>query len=705
VRVPGWALGLLVAGTAGEVRAAGADGDTLVVARVAVVSEGGGGPVGLEADAVGAPGVTLRPRVIAAGRETIVEADALLGRRVTFHLRAPGHLPASLVATAAREGAGIPRLVLRLDPHELPAIEAAVRWSGEPGRRTRSVSRTRFADAPIAWRDLGEWLAALPGVSVRSSPGGGQVVSVRGSRPEGVLVLLDGIPINDPMTGRADLSTIGVASLESATLVRGSGSAGHGSGALAGVLLLSSRRADRPSASGAVRLESFGGIAAETFASSVGGAGRAAVSLAAGRAENDFPYEDRTAPGSPVVARRNADGSYLSAALSAARSDLQLDLRYDGVERGTPGPTGSSLYDDARWRESRTTASLGRRDAASAVSFRVGRRITRWSPGGGGAASDTEGLDFAAAGELGVPAAAGLLLAARLRGESLSGDALDRNARRLTAGVSAAALLEAGIVTLEPALAVDAGGGGAAASPELGVRVPLSPMFALRGRAGRAFRLPTFADLYFASSHRVQANPELRPERVRLDAELGLDGAWERESARLEAGIAAWQRVTEEPIVWLASSVAVWSPRNLDRLVSTGLEFRIELTADAEEETGWRGWGSMTLDRSRLGFGANRNPVPYRPATAAALGLERRGRGWVARTELRWNGARTTSVAATRELPGFVLLDLALAGRSPVGGLPLEAELRVENVLDRSYELVELYPEPGRRISLTVRAR
>lgn len=701
------ALLLLLAPGAGPALASGVGpgSDTLAVVRITVVSEAGGPPAGLEADAAGA---AERPRVRTGpdGRETVVEATAPAGRRVTLRLRAPGHLTDSVAVTAGEQGERPPRLVLRVDPVELPRIEAAVRWGPGSGTESRSVSHVRFAEAPVAWRDVGEWLASLPGLSLRSGgPGGGQAVSVRGSRPEGVLVLLDGVPLNDPMTGRADLSTVPVASLESATLVRGAGSARHGSGALAGVLMLSSRRPEHPNASGAVRVSSHGGMAFEASGSSGGRAGRAAVSLAAGRAENDFPFEDRTSPGHPVVTRRNADGSWLSAAVSAAGRELQLDLRYDGVERGTPGPMGSALFDDARWREDRATGALSWRAGSAAAALRLARRSTRWSPGGTGAPSGTDGLDVAASAELRVPSASGLLLASRLRAERLSGDEVAGDPGRVTGGLSASALLRPGIVRLEPALAVDAGGGEAALSPELGVRVPIAAGLALRGRVGQAFRLPTFGDLYFASSYRVQASPDLRPERVRLDAEVGIDAAWTGRAGRLEAGAAGWYRETEDPIVWLASSVAVWSPRNLDRLVSAGVEVRLDLAAGAEQAAGWRGWGSLTLDRSRLGFGANRNPVPYMPGTAVALGLELRSPAWATRTELRWMGPRTTSVAATRELPGFVIADFALARRIHTGGLPLELEARVENLFDRRYELVELYPEPGRRYSLTVRAR
>lgn len=707
----GWAVasGLLaVAGAgpwAGRQATPETPADTVSVARVAVVSAAGGAPEGVEAEARGAP---ENPRIRRDPRSgtAIVEVPAPAGTRVTIVVRAPGHVQDSLSVLAGPPSAGgLARLVLSVDPVELPGIEAAVRWAGEGDGGSRSVSRVRFSEAPVPWASVGEWLASLPGLALRGAQaGGGQAVSVRGSRPEAVLVLLDGIPINDPLTGRADLSTVPVATLESATLVRGAGSARYGSGALAGVLLLSSRRPAGSGATGAVRVGSFGEIEGETTFSAAGRAGRAALSVAIGKAENDFPYSDRTEAGGPPAVRRNADGSRLGTALSAGRGRVRLDLRYDGLERGTPGPMGTTLYDEARWRERRLAAALGWSSGPGSATLRVGRRTTLWTPGPDGPESATRGLELAGGGELRVRAASDLLLSARLRAESLAGDAFASAATRAVGGVAAAVPVRAGRVALEPALAVDAGDGRVVPSPELGARLPLGRGLALRARAGQAFRLPTFGDLAFAPSVGIRPNPELRPERVLLDAEIGLDGGWTLAAGRVEAGVSGWHRVTDDPIVWLASSVAVWSPRNLDRLVSSGLEVRVEASSGGGE-AGWRARAAATLDRSRLGFGANRNPVPYRPATTASLGLERAGASWAGRAELRWTGSRTTSVAATRTLAGFVLVDLAVAKRLRATGPPLELELRVENLFDRSYELVELYPEPGRRLSLTVRSR
>jgi len=593
-----------------------------------------------------------------------------------------------------------------IDPVVLPVLEAKVRWRSEVTGGTRSVFEAKFDETPITWRDVGEWLSTGPGVSMRGSAvSGGEAISVRGSRPEGVLVLLDGHPLNDPATGRADLSTVPVGSLRSATLVKGASSARFGSGALSGVLLLESRQAKKSGSSGAIGISSYGGFAGEVHSQLRGSAGTASLSVTWDEARNDFEYENRLLPGSPVETRYNTDASHLSVATAASTGRWRLGLRYDGSERGSPGPIGNRLFDDARWADRRAIGTVGWQGATGGIAGRVGWSESGWDPGTGGAGSGRNSLMFGLGGDARTGGGLDLELAGRLSVESLRGDDMPGGARRVLAGGSAGRALRAGPLEVRPALSVDGTGERWAFSPEVGVQAPIGASLAVRARAGQAFRLPTMADLYLSPSLQVRPNPDLEPERVRIDAELGVTGIWKLGSYELEAELAGWYRQTEDPIVWLASAAARWSPQNLDHLSSAGLESGVSLSTDPSSTSGWKVAASGTLDRSRLGFDTNRNPMPYRPESVAAIGVH----GWSApvsgRILLRWTGPRTTTVAGTRSLPGFTTVDLAAAWSLPLRTVPLQLEGRVENLLDRYYELVELYPEPGRRFSLILRYR
>jgi iron complex outermembrane receptor protein len=366
---------------------------------------------------------------------------------------------------------------------------------------------------------------------------------------------------------------------------------------------------------------------------------------------------------------------------------------------------GSAVFDRARWSNRRTSITAGLQGRSVGLSVRAGRLGTRWDSGIESAGAEREALDGAIVVTGNTGGALDLSLGGRLSHEALNGDDLPATVHRVVGGASVARSFATGRFRFDPALSLDATAEQWALSPEFGLSMAAGANLTIRARAGQAFRLPTLGDLYFAPAIRVRSNPDLVPERVLLDSELGLRGDWNRGRFGVEADIGAWHRVTEDPIVWLASAAAVWSPRNLERLVSTGIEASFRATTTASGSAGWRFSAAATLDRSRLGFGDNQNPMPYRPDATGSLGLERWSRGLTARTLLRWTGSRTTSVAGTRALPGFLLLDIALAHALPIGTLPLEVEGRIANLLDRRYELVELYPEPGRLFSLTLRLR
>ncbi len=113
-------------------------------------------------------------------------------------------------------------------------------------------------------------LRSIPGVHVSRNGGTGKSVSVylRGAKSEHVLVLIDGVDLNDPVSaGRAaDLSSIGVGNVERIEVLRGAQSALYGSDAIGGVINIITKKGEGP-ATVTVKAEvgSF-----ETYSESIG---------------------------------------------------------------------------------------------------------------------------------------------------------------------------------------------------------------------------------------------------------------------------------------------------------------------------------------------------------------------------------------------------------------------------------------------------
>jgi len=118
----------------------------------------------------------------------------------------------------------------------------------EPVYATTLVDRESLAQSGEARLD--DVLRSVPGFglfrrqSSRASHPTTQGVTLRGLGPSGAgrtLVLLDGVPQNDPFGGWVDWSRLPSASLESVLITRGGGAGPWGNAALAGVIRLRSR--------------------------------------------------------------------------------------------------------------------------------------------------------------------------------------------------------------------------------------------------------------------------------------------------------------------------------------------------------------------------------------------------------------------------------------------------------------------------------
>jgi vitamin B12 transporter len=117
---------------------------------------------------------------------------------------------------------------------------------GEVGTTTTVVSgkQAQFQQT----HELPDLLRPVPGtlVTQTGSPGTVADVSIRGSTPAQTLIMLDGVPINDPTTGEFDISGIPTDGIDRVEIVRGAGGALYGSEAIGGVVNLFTQEGSGP---------------------------------------------------------------------------------------------------------------------------------------------------------------------------------------------------------------------------------------------------------------------------------------------------------------------------------------------------------------------------------------------------------------------------------------------------------------------------
>ena len=115
-----------------------------------------------------------------------------------------------------------------------------------------------------AGKDLTQLLTEQTGVVVNgaySNPGKDKSLFLRGATDKYTLILLDGVPLNEPagVGGSFDLRLLSLANIERIEILKGSQSTLYGSNAVAGVINIISKKpdTDKPQFRGVARYGSF----------------------------------------------------------------------------------------------------------------------------------------------------------------------------------------------------------------------------------------------------------------------------------------------------------------------------------------------------------------------------------------------------------------------------------------------------------------
>lgn len=417
--------------------------------------------------------------------------------------------------------------------------------------------------------------------SSRASHPTTQGVTLRGLGPSGAgrtLVLLDGVPQNDPFGGWIEWSRLSPDALDSVALTRGGGAGAWGNAAMAGVVRLQ-RRGD---AGGTVRLhaDSFGGVEGtaayrtgsdvQLFAAAQGHGGGGPYLIAGPqrgpmdrRATNTGGWSEVggsfSVGSTDVTLTAGYSEDELINGVDIARSRTRVGEAAVGLVRNTPGGTAWEAHAYVRRQGFTAVFAAVAADRTVATPSLDQYRVPATGTGGNIL------VRIPVLARVSLEAGADVRHAAGSTHEDFTfvngafTRRRDAGGRQTVAGVFAEASWQA-----TPALMVSGSGrldhwrqsggyrretdtrdgavvrdgrfpaaDGAVASFRLGAAADLSSRWALRGAAYSGFRVPTLNELYrpFRVGNDItEANPALTPERLR-GVEAGLswqspDASW-----------------------------------------------------------------------------------------------------------------------------------------------------------------------------------
>ncbi len=587
-------------------------------------------------------------------------------------------------------------------------------------------------------RTVGELLKHIPGVTLIDEAGGGgrKRLSIRGSHSNQVLVVMDGVGLNDPLTGDTDLHQIPLSGIQEIKVHKGGISSLYGNGALGGVVEIISQNNPLDKVSLSARNGQYHALGIKSSMAGHAGSFSWFFTYDQNKETGDYAYTYSRPDGTRVNdTRQNAgfDSQNVFAKLMVdlGHHEFQIQTQLYRCTRGLPGLVFSwtpyaeaqsdrhlflirHAYQKESWHHQLSLSSY-----ENAVEFQNyppedAPLRYRTVP-----SYHTCYRIFSVRGALDSRYSHGNDQQVFLRAGLQKDDFNDKNVLTNTRGpvhqtknLTAFAALKAewqlpkpgflSQITLSPAIRFDhfalhqhsVTRKEQQYSPRIGLAISRheNSLLALHANWGRSFRIPTFADLFY-QDFRVRGNAGLLPEKS-INTDIGLKTGlpllgW------LEFNATFFHHRIDDLIVWEMGSFATWQPNNTDALLQGW-----DLSGS------WQTWKKQlhimfshtlldALDKSDRRTTRNKRLV-YRPEHSTKIGLELELAPFNFSYHRHSVGPRFVTPSNTAQQPGYTVDDISFSVRHTVKELKGTIKLSVFNLFDRSYAIIEHAPLPGR---------
>lgn len=594
------------------------------------------------------------------------------------------------------------------------------------------------------YQSVAEVLEQAASVEIQSTGGVGsnKKISIRGSETNQVLVLLDGIPLNDQFGGSADLSSIPTNIVESIDVYEGGSSSKFGSGAIGGAINIITKKRFKNEYKINLSGGSFGFFNVEpTFS---GNYKNLSYYLAYNQINSDgnYPYKHPNTDGTETKTKRinaNMKSQNIFVRINYKFSNFLLSLNAQKLNsnRGIPGKTRAlSAY--AKSKNNTSNFGTNIKGTFSDVVWNLNysylknktensnlyptnalpeyKRYTRYH-------YEYETNTNVIASTSYYKFADWLNVTGGYSGKWLEYN--DKNfATTLKKPIDNATDVSHGlylhqeykinfakpIVTfsISPSVRYD----------EMEMKSgdltrfehQWSPSFSLFSSVGkenkiylktsisRSFRVPTFSDLFYQDV-RVEGKPDLLPERS-LNREIGF--GWDINFlGNLKGEINLYNYSIDNMIIWKLGSFEVFRPFNNDAEI-TGQTYSLNYQLPKNNFSFFISYTHLEpLDKNNNKTTHNKI-IPYRPQHSVKSKINFGYKNFSGIVNFRFVGNRFVTVANTVVLPYYYVLDIALLQELDIARVKTILKLSVNNITNELYEVIRGYPIPGREFRLGI---
>lgn len=216
-------------------------------------------------------------------------------------------------------------------------------------------------------------------------------------------------------------------------------------------------------------------------------------------------------------------------------------------------------------------------------------------------------------------------------------------------------------------------------------------ILAFKLAGGSSYRAPTFNDLFWPDDGMfAKGNPNLTPE-IGYSGELGVSVA----TGRIQLDVFAFARYLIDEIQWVdTTGFFYFQPTNIGKLFYPGLELNTELNllGDLWLSGAYTFLYSFALEGANATYSfADDKRAPYAPLHSFDAALEHRGEKLIASVTGEYVGKIYSDDANTKPIDAYFVLNALLRYR--VSDL-LTLQAAVDNLLNNNYEVLADYIAP-----------
>lgn len=227
--------------------------------------------------------------------------------------------------------------------------------------------------------------------------------------------------------------------------------------------------------------------------------------------------------------------------------------------------------------------------------------------------------------------------------------------------------------------------------------------FTASAKISRIYRLPHFNDLYWHPG----GNPDLQPEKG-YSAETRIHWAKKRRHTEYTAGAGVFYNDINNWIIWLQGIGGIWTPRNIQRVLSRGIEAQATINTTLSKNFYIKADARYTYVRStnEKKVGATdesyKKQLVYIPHHTAAGNLSFGYKKYYLRINQQYNGQQYITTDNSMTLPAYYTTNIFAGTRFTIKKTTLEINAQALNILGLEYQVVEWTPMPGRNYLLSM---